>query len=226
MIAPAPRLLVFDMDGTLTDTLPVMVETMNRSIRAVLGAAPPDEALVREGLGIELLSTVQALLPTHSPRQHDDVVEHYCASYRAVEAELGLRLFVGVAAALKLLAAHGFILTVGTGKSRAGLDRVLPLLDLQHTFTHTRTADETAHKPDPTMLLELMHVCACDPTETLMIGDTTFDVDMAHAAGVRSVALRSGTHTMQRLEASRPTMVLNSVADLPRVLLSVTRESR
>ena len=226
MMQPCPRLLVFDMDGTLTDTLPVMVETMNSAIRAVTNSAPPAEALVREGLGVELLETVQALLPDQSAALHDAIAQHYCATYRGIEAEMGLRLFPGVFAALEILQARGFMLAIGTGKSRAGLERVMPLLGLQHLFRWSRTADETAHKPDPTMLHELMAVSACGAVETLMIGDTSFDVHMAHAAGVRSVALHSGTHSAARLAAARPTLTLTSVAHLPAHLFSGPAQAR
>ncbi len=209
------QLIVFDMDGTLTDTLPVMVETMQRALEASGFPRDDDPVRVREELGVDLALTVRCLLPSAEDSAQRRVITNYAALYRGVEKELGLRLFPEVLPVLETLRAAGQRLVIGTGKSRAGLDRVLPILGIGHFFVDSCTADESAHKPDPLMLALLMRRNAAVPAETLMVGDTTFDVRMARAASVASVAVSSGTHAAEALRAAGADHLVRTLAELP-----------
>lgn len=209
------KFIVFDMDGTLTDTLPVMVETMQRALEATGFARHLDPVRVREELGVDLALTIACLLPGADGAAQRRVMTSYAALYRGVEKEMGLRLFPEVLPVLEALRTGGHQLVIGTGKSRAGLDRVLPLLGIGHFFTDSCTADESAHKPDPLMLAMLISRNAAAPSGTLMVGDTTWDVRMARAAGVQSVAVTSGTHAAEDLRAAGADHLVPTLAALP-----------
>jgi len=114
----------------------------------------------------------------------------------------------------------GAMLAIATGKSRAGLDRVLGKVGLAHHFTVTRCADETRSKPHPQMLLEILEFTSIDPQKTIMVGDTTFDLDMAQNAGVAGLGAGYGVHSQQALEDSKALYVAQSFADLAAWLLN------
>jgi phosphoglycolate phosphatase len=212
------RFIVFDMDGTLTDTLPVMVETMQRALEKCGFPRHAEPARVREELGVDLALTVRTLLPFADAAAHKLVTSTYAALYRGVEQELGLRLFPEVIPTLKHLRDGGHKLVIGTGKSRAGLDRVLPLLGIGPWFADSCTADESAHKPDPLMLELLLARNGVAREHAVMIGDTTFDVEMARRAGVRSIAVSSGTHSAEALAAAGAHHLVATLLEVPELL--------
>jgi phosphoglycolate phosphatase len=115
---------------------------------------------------------------------------------------------------LQDLKARGHLLAVATGKSRRGLDDALNTSALRGLFEATRTADETASKPDPRMLLELMEVCQVGPERTVMIGDTTHDLQLAVNAGTASIGVGYGAHDHGTFAALGPRVVVHSVPEL------------
>jgi phosphoglycolate phosphatase len=117
------------------------------------------------------------------------------------------------------LKAKGFQLAVATGKSRRGLDKTLAMLPMEGVFHATRTADETAGKPDPRMLHELMHELAVAPARTLMVGDTSHDLQMANNAGCMAVGVSYGAHPLPQLQALNPLFIASSAHALHRGLL-------
>jgi phosphoglycolate phosphatase len=144
--------------------------------------------------------------------------ERYRHHYMAQQGRLSL--FEGVLPMLHSLHERGHVLTVATGKSRRGLDEALQSVELQGRFQGSRTADETAGKPHPRMLEELMAEFGVAPERTLMVGDTTHDLQMALNAGCASVAVSYGAHEPQGLHALGPRAVVHTVDELQRWLLS------
>src|SRR5262249_28731035 len=137
---------------------------------------------------------------------------HYRKHYLAREEDIPL--FEGAIALLEELAASGYYLAVATGKTRMGLDRVLVKNGLVTRFHATRCADEGFPKPHPDMLLHLMDRLGVEPHETLMIGDTTHDLDLARNAGASAVAVAYGAHDVEGLARLKPLATVHSVKEL------------
>jgi phosphoglycolate phosphatase len=137
-----------------------------------------------------------------------------------VQHQDDLSLFDGVLDLLHELRARQHLLTVATGKSRAGLNQALSSVELHHLFDSSRTADETAGKPDPLMLHELMAELDVPPERTLMIGDTTHDLEMAHHAGCASIGVSYGAHEPASFARWNPLTVAHSVSELRQWLLA------
>ncbi len=210
-------LLIFDWDGTLSDSAQQIVDAMQGAIAAVGLPARADEK-IRELIGLSLSDGLQRLFPDIDPV----AVEALLAGYRrqwlaptgggAAEAPL----FVGAEAALKRLHAEGYVLAVATGKSRPGLDRSLRRQGaICPLFSVTKTADETAAKPHPQMLIEILRELSVAPERALMIGDTEYDAEMATAIGMPSLGVACGVHEPARIRNAGALAVINSVSDLP-----------
>lgn len=204
-------LIAFDWDGTLFDSTALIV----RSIRAAcadLGVPVPSErdAAYVIGLGLEdaMRHAVPGLDRTAYPALADRYRVHYFASQHEVV------LFEGALAMLDALKQRGHRLAVATGKSRRGLDAALDSVRLHTRFDATRTADETHSKPHPRMLLELMDELDVAPGRTLMVGDTTHDLQLARNAGTAAVAVSFGAHDAEAFDALSPLAVAHSMPEL------------
>lgn len=209
-------LIAFDWDGTLYDSTQIIVRCIQAAVVDVGGARPSDsDAAWVIGLGLgEALARVAPDVPRekyqelgaryrhHYMRHHDDLV-----------------LFDGVLPLLDQLRGRGHKLAVATGKSRAGLNAALATTALQGRFHGSRTADETFGKPHPRMLLELMEEQGATAERTLMIGDTTHDLQLARNAGCASVAVSYGAHRSESFGELNPLFIANSVAGLQAWLL-------
>jgi phosphoglycolate phosphatase len=204
-------LIVFDWDGTLFDSTALIVRCIQQACRDLGVAVPSDEqAAYVIGLGLQdALRYAAPGLPTaRYPELGQRYRQHYFASQHA------LTLFDGTLQMLQDLKARHHWLAVATGKTRRGLDDALHTSQLQGVFDGTRTADETASKPSPVMLLELMREFGCEPERTVMIGDTTHDLQMAANAGTPSVAVSYGAHDPAAFDDFDTLHVAHSVADL------------
>lgn len=212
------QLLVFDWDGTLADSAALIVSMMQQAIQA-LDLAPRSDAAIRELIGLGLIDGLGRLYPDEPLQRLEGAVQAYRSRFfSSVDAEPPL--FDGVTATLELLAAQGRLLGVATGKSRRGLDRALQHHGLRGHFAATRTADQTAPKPDPQMLRELLDELGCAPQHALMIGDTEYDAQMAAALGVTMLGVSCGVHDAERMLGAGASEVIDSVASLPRWLAS------
>lgn len=220
--ADGVRLVVFDWDGTLIDSIATIVACA-RAALAELALPEPPEVTLRQTIGLGLRQTVEALIPSCDGETYEAMVEayrrHWWDTY-SVRAPL----IAGAARALEHLARAGYLLAVATGKSRAGLDADLERTGTGALFAATRTVSEAASKPAPQMLLDLMHELGTRSEETLMVGDTVFDLQMASSAGCPAVGVTSGGHPVEELRPLQPLAVLDSVASLPSWLTS--RHSR
>ena len=204
-------LVVFDWDGTLLDSTGAIVKAIQAASRDV-GAVPPSDERARYVIGMGLLEALQYAVPDLDESRYDAMVTAYRRYYLSGDHEL--TLFEGVEPLLQALQAEHRWLAVATGKSRVGLDRALGHSGLGRYFDTTRTADQTRGKPHPQMLQEIMDQFAVSPERTLMVGDTTHDMQMALNAGAHGLAVTHGAHDVDSLLGCQPVGVVDSISDL------------
>ena len=204
-------LIVFDWDGTLFDSTALIVRCI-QSACADLGLPVPAAQQAAYVIGLGLHDALQHAVPGLAEARYPELGLRYRHHYFARQHELVL--FDGSLEMLHALKARNHLLGVATGKSRRGLDEALQAAQLQGLFDGTRTADQTAGKPDPMMLNQLMQEFGIGPDRTLMIGDTTHDLQLAANAGFASVAVSYGAHEAQAFEALGPLTVVHSTAAL------------
>jgi phosphoglycolate phosphatase len=204
-------LIVFDWDGTLMDSTSTIVRCIQAAAKD-LGLPMPDKSAASYVIGLGLLDAMQVAVPDLDPMYYPRMVERY--KYHYLTQDKDLTLFDGVDDMLRDLAAQGYFLAVATGKSRVGLNRALNATNLLSVFDATRCADETFSKPNPAMLMELTRELGQDMSRTLMIGDTTHDLQMAINAGAAGVAVEFGAHTTDQLLSLNPLYSANSIRGL------------
>jgi len=204
-------LIVFDWDGTLFDSTALITHCIQASA-VDLGLPRPSDADASYVIGMGLGEALAHAVPGLAPERHHELGLRFRHHYLADQHLL--TLFKGSLAMLAALKSRSHLLAVATGKNRRGLDEVLATVELQGMFDATRTADETAGKPDPTMLLELMAQLGVPPDRTLMIGDTTHDLLMSANAGTASLGVSYGAHDHGSFAAHSPLFVAHSIAEL------------
>lgn len=210
-------LIAFDWDGTLFDSTKIIVRCIQAAVRDVGGTAPSDEA-AGYVIGLGLMQALAHAAPDVPPEKYPELGARYRHHYALHGNQLSL--FEGVLPLLDALKARGHLLAVATGKSRRGLDEALQSVELKGVFDGSRTADETAGKPDPRMLHELMAQFDLPPQRVLMVGDTTHDLQMALNAACPSVGVSYGAHEPDAFVALAPRHVAHSVRGLQDWLLS------
>lgn len=203
--------VVFDWDGTVMDSTHAIVAAIQGAC-ADLDLPVPDASRASWVIGLSLEAALYHAVPTLEA----DRMPAFLDSYRShfMRRNTDMMLFEGMESLFDELARRGVRLAVATGKSRAGLDRVLAAAGLERVFACTRCADEAPGKPDPTMLREIIETLDLDPDGVVMVGDTAHDVQMASNAGVDSVAVTYGAHDRQTLLLARPTAMVPGVAEL------------
>ena len=206
-------LLIFDWDGTLMDSAAHITLCMRNAI-ALTAAEPRSDAQIRNIIGLGLDEAVYHLYPQASPSLIRQIVDEYRQEF-LVRTTHGSELFAGAREALHSLAAQGYQLAVATGKSRRGLDKVLAETGLDALFPITRCADETRSKPHPQMLDEILTDCDTAVRDALMIGDSIYDLQMAQAIGMDSLAVTYGVHGLERLLQHQPRGYVDNVAAIP-----------
>ena len=210
-------LIAFDWDGTLFDSTAIIVRCIQAAVRDVGGTVPTDkEAAYVIGMG--LMQALAHAAPDVPPEKYTELGNRYRFHY--IQHQDDLSLFDGVLPLLNYLRERGNLLAVATGKSRRGLDEALHTVQLKGVFDGSRTADQTAGKPHPLMLQELMAEFDVAPERLLMIGDTTHDLQMAVNAGCASVGVSYGAHEPDAFHALQPLAVAHSVRELHDWLLN------
>jgi phosphoglycolate phosphatase len=210
------ELLAFDWDGTLFDSTGLIVRCIQAACRDC-DVTVPSDADAAYVIGLGLVDAMRHAAPGLPPERYPELGKAYRHHYFASQHEVVL--FPGTLEMLHGLKARGHRLAVATGKSRRGLDEALATVQLHGLFDATRTADETMSKPHPRMLEELMAELDVPPERTLMIGDTTHDLQLATNAGTASLAVAYGAHELDSLRAFGPLHVAQSTAELHRWLL-------
>jgi phosphoglycolate phosphatase len=209
-------LIAFDWDGTLFDSTRIIVRCIQRAVVDVGGKMPSDKAAAYV-IGLGLTQALAHAAPDVPKEKYPQLGARYRHHYIALQNDLSL--FEGVLPLLGELKARHHLLAIATGKSRRGLDDVLETVQLKGMFHGSRTADETAGKPHPLMLHELMRELGTTAARTLMIGDTTHDLQMAINAGCAAVGVSYGAHEPAEFDALKPLFVARSVTDLHEWLL-------
>ena len=204
-------LIAFDWDGTLYDSTQIIVRCIQSAVVDVGGQKPTDEQAAYV-IGMALMPALAHAAPDVPKEKYPMLGERYRHHYAAHHNDLSL--FDGILPMLQALREKQHLLTVATGKSRKGLDDALHQVELRGMFDGSRTADETAGKPNPRMLHELMTEFGVSPERTLMIGDTTHDLEMAHNAGCASVAVSYGAHGTSDFGRWNPLTVAHNVGEL------------
>jgi phosphoglycolate phosphatase len=209
-------LIAFDWDGTLFDSTAIITRSIQRAVRDVGGTVPTDrDASFVIGMG--LMQALAHAAPDVPKEKYPELGARYRYHYAMHQNDI--TLFEGVLALLHDLRQRKHVLAVATGKSRNGLNEALASASLKGAFDGTRTADETAGKPDPLMLHELMVEFDVAPERTLMIGDTTHDLQMARNAGCASVGVSYGAHEPDEFHALQPVFIGHSVREVHQWLL-------
>ncbi len=209
-------MIAFDWDGTLFDSTAIITRSIQEAVRDVGGAVPTDAA-ASYVIGMALPQALAHAAPDVPPERYPDLAARYRHHYMAHQHDIVL--FAGVLDLLERLKSQQVLLAVATGKSRRGLDEALRTVELQGLFDGSRTADETAGKPHPRMLHELMRQFGTEPSRTLMVGDTTHDLQMAVNAGCPSVGVGYGAHPFGEFASLQPLFVAHSVRELQDWLL-------
>jgi phosphoglycolate phosphatase len=204
-------LVVFDWDGTLMDSAAAIAESIQESCRD-LGLPVPDDTRARYVIGLGLHDALAHVAPSLDVADYPRMIDRYRLNF--LRRDGGTRLFDGARDLLAELREAGWLLGVATGKSRRGLDRALADCGLAGHFDMTRCADEGHAKPHPQMLLTIIDGLATTPQRTLMVGDTTHDLEMAHAAGASGLALAHGAHPREALLDAGPLALLEDLGDL------------
>jgi phosphoglycolate phosphatase len=210
-------LIAFDWDGTLFDSTAIITRCIQEAVRDVGGTVPSDtDASYVIGMG--LMAALAHAAPDVPRGKYPLLGERYKHHYTLHQNDISL--FAGVLPMLHTLKCRHHFLAVATGKSRRGLDETLAREELQGLFHASRTADETAGKPHPLMLQELMAEFGVPPERLLMIGDTTHDLQMARNAGCPSIGVSYGAHDHADFVALSPLYVAHSIAELQHWLLT------
>ncbi|QGW81357.1 HAD family hydrolase [Variovorax paradoxus] len=209
-------LIAFDWDGTLYDSTRLIVRCIQAAVVDV-GGAKPSENDAAWVIGLGLAEALARAAPDVPKEKYAELGARY--RYHYLQHQDDLVLFDGVLQMIDALRARGHKLAVATGKSRRGLNEALKTVALRDRFDASRTADETFGKPHPRMLLELMEELEVPAERTLMIGDTTHDLQLALNAGCASVGVSYGAHEPESFDALKPLFVAHSVASLEAWLL-------
>jgi phosphoglycolate phosphatase len=210
-MARAFELVVFDWDGTLMDSEAHIVNSMQRAL-ADLQLPSRSRDSVRDIIGLGLREAMEKLLPGEDDSVYQSLTDRYRYHFLADDP---CQPFDGAEAVLQALQEAGYLLAVATGKGRPGLDRVLESTGFGRYFVETRCADEARSKPHPQMLQDIMDTLATAPEQTLMVGDTEYDLQMANAARTAALGVDYGVHARERLLACQPLACLSSIQELP-----------
>lgn len=199
-------LLIFDWDGTLSDSTGKIVSCV-QTAAAELGMPALADDTIKNIIGLSLVEAMAILYPAYSQADVERLAQCYSSHFLADTTPSAF--FQGVESTLKRLKVAGFQMAIATGKSRKGLNRVLGNLGWENYFDATKCADETASKPHPLMLSQLLQEFGLQPEEAVMVGDTEYDMSMARSAGMARIAVSYGAHHVDRLRPYDPVLCMD-----------------
>jgi len=216
------QLAVFDCDGTIVDSQSSIVAAMQAAFESYSIELPSIEE-VRRVIGLPLIEAIELLFPKGEADTHQKLREGYRTAYSSARerGQVHEPLFPGLNDAMDLLESAGWILGVATGKSHAGLVSTLQSHSLLERFFTLQTSDKAAGKPNPDMLLKAMAETGAEPRNTVMIGDTSFDMKMAQNAGTLAIGVAWGYHDVDELIAAGDGAIVHSCAELPDAVSSL-----
>lgn len=205
-------LYIFDWDGTLSNSEEKIIYCMQRAAESI-GVVPCSGHDIRNIIGLGLPEAIRVLHP-NIPVDDIAVMQKSYSTHFLTSEHLGIEFFDGVLSTLKKIKEAGFMVAIATGKSRRGLDRVLESLELTDFFHASRCADETASKPNPLMLHELLDEFNVSVNDAVMVGDTEWDMAMAQKINMPRIAVTYGAHTKERLLGFEPDLCVDQFADI------------
>ncbi|PSU51444.1 HAD family hydrolase [Photobacterium frigidiphilum] len=208
------KVVIFDWDGTLMNTISQIVTCMHQSAEMTDGLTSLSVNAYKQTIGLSLEATVNSLYPNATDVQHTLWQQHYSELYVAADNRQDSQLYSGVVETLKLLQQQRLALAVATGKRRRGLNRAFQHTQIQDYFAVSRCADETASKPDPLMIHEVLAELGLHPDEALMVGDSVHDMRLANNAGVDVVGITWGVDDRETLNQYNPLCVIDLIEEL------------
>lgn len=206
-------LFIFDWDGTLIDSKAKITHSMQLAA-GDMGWEPLEDALIHNIIGLGLPEAILRLYPQVSDLERARLRDFYAANFIRLDEEKSSDFFPVVTETLEALRNQGHLLTIATGKSRKGLDRILADLGMSNYFDATRCADETASKPHPLMLNQLLKHFDVQVYDAVMIGDTEYDMEMAMRIAMPRIAVSYGAHHIDRLHQYEPELCLDQFDEL------------
>jgi phosphoglycolate phosphatase len=218
------QLAVFDCDGTIVDSQHSIVSAMQAAFKAH-GLEPPAAESVKRFVGLPLIEAVAQLFPKGKPGTHQQIRESYRKAYSTAREQGRIHepKFSDIDIAFDTLEAAGWLLGVATGKSHVGLVNTLGAHGLLERFQTIQTADKAAGKPNPDMLIKAMAETGANEKDTVMIGDTTFDIEMARSAGTLSVGVAWGYHDAKELSEAGADIIVHHCAEIPNAVLELVK---
>lgn len=205
-------LYIFDWDGTISDSAAKIVRCMQVAAERASAEPQTDEA-IRNIIGLGMPEALQALYPLLDEEVKERIRYEYSRFFKEEDATPS-PFFTGAMETMEHLREQGYLLGVATGKSRKGLDRVLERLGMSNFFHVSRCADETASKPHPKMLLEILDELKLPAEEAVMIGDTEYDMAMARSIDMPRIAVSYGAHAIERLQTWEPALCVDHFPDI------------
>ncbi len=219
------RFIVFDVDGTLLDSQHTVVHCVSAAF-AAHGLPVPEAAAIRATIGLKLDIAIASLMPEPERLRAPELVEGYRTAFFALQDTPGHDepLFPGTLAMLDALIHPEIFLGIATGKNRRGLERVLKRHDLAPRFHNFKTADDGPGKPHPHLLEVAMAEVGAEPADTVMVGDTTYDIEMARNAGCVALGVNWGNHSAERLHDAGAHLVIGHFSELGEALVRLSGE--
>jgi phosphoglycolate phosphatase len=205
------KVLIFDWDGTLMDSIDKIITSMKAAAELCQLPIPSADA-VRHIIGLRLDKAMHQLFPDVSAELQNKMVETFSHQFRNVN-QLPTPFYPGIESWLYSLKKQGYQLAVATGKSRVGLDGLLEKLNLKDLFDVTYCSDETASKPNPLMLNKILQDLTINAEQALMVGDSSYDLEMANNAQIDCLGVSYGAHSEQLLNKFNPIAIVD---DLPK----------
>ncbi|MEI6897239.1 MAG: HAD-IA family hydrolase [Psychromonas sp.] len=206
------KVIIFDWDGTLMDSIDKIVASMQAAANDCQLTIPSSET-VRHQVGLSLDKVMMQLYPHESVAQQAAMVEAYRFQYRALDKQHATPFYPGIQTWLMDLKAQGYLLAVATGKGRNGLNRLLEKFAVKDLFAVTYCADETQSKPNPLMLNLILKDLSLVASQALMVGDSSYDLEMANNANIDCLGVSYGVHSEQLLKQFNPIAIVD---DLPK----------
>lgn len=206
------KVIIFDWDGTLVDSTARIVDSMQMAARSV-GMSEISDFAIQQIIGLGLPEALKQLWPSISDSLLQQMRIHYPANF-STHSNVSVDFFADARLLLGELQSLGYVLAVATGKTRRGLDEMLDLMGVRDDFAITRCADETTSKPNPHMLNEILAELGLSSDQALMVGDTSFDLDMARAINMDSVGMTHGAHASEILLSSGAKALCHDLNDL------------
>ena len=217
------RLAIFDCDGTLVDSQANICLAMEHAFDEA-GMTPPSRHATRRIVGLSLVEAMRVLLPKAGSEIHTDMAERYKASYLVLRNN-GLEhepLYEGVAGLLSSMDESGWLLGVATGKSDRGLERCLDHHGIKGLFVTLQTADRHPSKPHPSMVYQALADTGADAANSVVIGDTVYDIHMGKAAGTKTIGVNWGYHPVEELRGAGADAIAESIDELEALLGAMT----